>query len=466
MAAGINIPVSKKLRLNASVRREEQNLDKNTAFFSAPLEIYYQFGLDYRFLIDTTFSLDYRHRDREDRLPSPDYDYDEDSLRFGLSKNFDKLSLNTSAEFGQTDNHLENNTSDLRRYTASAYYRPSRKQSYGGYIYFDEDSSFTGEQERSITYGLNANYRFSEKTSLDFTIQTNDFRSSTQSDRDFLQARLAHIFPNDNEVSVLARHTRYKTGIYDDETAMMVQYRIPFGIPLAKKKSIGSLHGSVFDAQTSTPYSDCVLTLNGLSAVSDNTGNFVFPSVQPGSYYLNVDTARLSDKRVPDLKTPIEVSVKGAEMSIIDIPLVQPASLSGQLFVYNYQGRETTEGKNDKVGSMFIIEGSESDKETQTLVKEKPFPNAILELKSSDKEVKRTVTSRQGKFIFHEIRPGQWTLTIYAQNLPEYHILEKSTFQFNLAPEDAKIISARIIPQKRTIKIINTEQTVIEEEKE
>jgi hypothetical protein len=466
MAAGINIPVNKKLRLNASVRREEQNLDENTAFFSAPLETYYQFGLDYRFLADTTFSLDYRHRDREDRLPSPDYDYDEDSLRFGLSKNFNKLSVNTSAEFGQTDNHLEDKTSDLRRYTASAYYRPDRKQSYGGYIYFDEDSSFTGEQERSITYGMNANYRFTEKTSLDFTIQTNDFRSSTQSDRDFLQARLAHIFPNDNEMSVLARHTRYKTGMYDDETSMMVQYKIPFGIRLGKKKSIGSLQGSILDAQTSTPYSDCVLTLNGLNAVTDETGNFIFPSVHPGDYYLNVDTARLSAKRVPDMKTPIEVSIKGAEMSIIDINLVEPASISGQLFVYGYQGRQTAEGQTEKSGSQFVIEGSDQDRQTQTLVKEKPYSNAIIEIKSDDGEIKRTITNRKGNFTFHEIRPRRWTLTIYTDNIPEYHVLEKTTFQFDLLPGGTKDLSARIIPQKRTIKIINAPQTVIEETRE
>jgi len=463
MSAGINVPVTGKLRLNASVRREKQNLDKNTNLFSAPLEMYYQFGLDYQLPAETTLSFDYRRRDREDRLPLSNYDYRENTLRLGLNKGFKKLSFNTTAEFGETDNYLTDRTSELRKYTLSAYYRPDSKQTYGGYLYIDEDSSYMGNEERSITYGLNAEYRFSKRTSLRLTAQADDFRSSMHNDRDYYQARFAHTFRNENEISLFARHTCYKTGGFDDETSLMLQYRIPIGIPLVKKTSIGSLQGTVLDTKTKAPYNNCIITLNGLTAVTDSSGSFIFPSVRPGNYYLNVDTARLDAKRIPDMKAPIEVSINSADMSLIDIPLVEPAFLSGDLFVYGYEGREMVSGRSDKTGPRFVVEGSDEDRQPKTLVKEKPFPNAVVEIKGKDGELKRTVTDRKGSFIFHEIRPGTWTLTVHARNLPDYHKLETTTFQFDLLPGGTKEISARIIPQKRTIRIISAPQTVIEE---
>jgi len=54
-------------------------------------------------------------------------------------------------------------------------------------------------------------------------------------------------------------------------------------------------------------------------------------------------------------------------------------------------------------------------------------------------------------------------LKIYSDNLPEYHCLDKDTFRLELKPGQETKVSARVLPKKRQIKIIDQPQTLLEE---
>ncbi|MDP3013510.1 MAG: hypothetical protein Q8M92_04660, partial [Candidatus Subteraquimicrobiales bacterium] len=132
ISGGVALPINKRLRLNASARRQKNNLDLDPLLGSAPLEKYYQLGLDYKLPTDTTLSFDWLNRNRQDQMDSPQFDYRENTFRLGIGHSFKKLSLSTSAELGKTHDDLDNTTSDTERYTASARFMPTNKQSYGG----------------------------------------------------------------------------------------------------------------------------------------------------------------------------------------------------------------------------------------------------------------------------------------------------------------------------------------------
>ena len=97
------------------------------------------------------------------------------------------------------------------------------------------------------------------------------------------------------------------------------------------------------------------------------------------------------------------------------------------------------------------------------LVEDYGLANTIIELRSSS-EIRRTVTDNQGRFEFEELRPGKWTLKINSENLPEYHYLEKDTFELELKPGQRVEISAKVLPKKRRIQIIAEPKTLLEEE--
>lgn len=465
VSAGIALPIDKNFRLNASFRRQKNNLDLDPLFYSAPLEKYYQLGVDYRLETDTTFSFDWLNRSRRDRLQVPDFDYRENTFRFGIGQSFKKLTVRTSVELGQTDNKLDGTSSDLERYTASVYFRPSKKQTYSGYYYYDKDSDFSGESRRSTTVGVNARYQMAERTFFNLALRTNDYQSSSHGDRDNLELRLSHIFTNDTKLSLLARHTEYKNSSLKDDTALMVEYTIPLGLPVCRKKSVGSINGNIYDEQSQNPIGNVILRLSGSTAVTGNSGNFIFPSVGPGIHYLNVDTASIGMDRIPNRKIPIELTVRGGEKTQVSIPITKAARLLGRIMVYGYKGSpdSTTQGGkfNGTVKPYIIADGSSNGKDAE-LSEEHGLADVIVELKNSS-EIKRTVTDKQGQFYFAELRPGQWMLKIYSDNLPQYHYLEKDTFQLELKPGQETEISARVLPKKRRIRIITEGQTLLEE---
>jgi len=467
VSGGVILPIDKHLRLNASFRREKNNLDLDPSFYSAPLEKYYQLGLDYKMATDTTFSFDWLSRDRRDQLDSPRFDYQEDTFRFGVGQSYKKLTLRGSTELGETKNKLDRTTSDSERYTASAHFTPTNKQSYSGYIYYDKNSDFTGEDRRSTTVGVSARYKIAKRTSFSLALQTNDYQGSAQGGRDNLELRLSHNFTNNNKLSLVARQTRYKNSNSEDDTAFMVQYTIPLGLPVAPKKSIGGVKGYVYDEETQNAIGDCLLRLNGLTAVTNKAGNFTFPSVSPGIYYLNVDTASIGMNRIPSQKTPIELAVRGGEKTSVIIPVTRVAQLSGRVMVYGYEKNvnKTTlsEKPSDTNEPRYVVGKDRGYGEGDKLVEDHGLANTIVELRNSS-EVRRAVTDNQGRFEFEEVRPGKWTLKIYTDNLPEYHYLEKDTFELELKPGQRVEISAKVLPRKRRIRIIGEPQTLLEEE--
>jgi hypothetical protein len=459
------LPVNKHLRLNASCRREKNNLDEDPAFYSAPLEKYYQLGLDYRWKKDTTFSLDWLTRDRRDRLDSPRFDYEEDTLRFSAGRSFDKLTIHTSAEFGKTKNKLDSTTSDSERYSASAYFKPDEKQSYGAYFYYDKNSDFTGENNRSTTVGLNAAYKITNRTFVNFALQTNNHQGSTRRERDNLELGVSHIFANNNKLSLLARHTRYKNSNSEDDTAFMVQYTIPLGLPVARKKSVGSVNGYIYDEETGNAIDDVILRLNDLTAISDKAGNFTFPSVSLGIWYLNIDTASIGMDRVPTRKTPIEVAVRGGEKTLVTVSVTRAASVLGQIIVYDYENshnKTPLHKKSNNTDGPYYISGNSRHSEDAKLIEGYGLANTIVELRNNS-EIKRDLTDSRGHFEFQQLRPGKWTLKIYSDNLPEYHYLEKDTLEVELKPGQRIEIDAKVLPKKRRIRIIAEPQTLLKE---
>jgi len=467
ISGGVSLPLIKRLNLNASFRQQKNNLDLKPLLYSAPLEKHYEFGLDYKLADNTRLSFDWLNQNREDQLESPQFDYEENTFRLGLAHSFKKLSLFTSAEVGKTNNNLDDSSSKTERYTASARFSPSSKQCYSGYLYYDKDSDFTGENRRSTTLGLNAQYQIANRTFLNFLLQTNDYEYSTQGGRDNLEARLSHIFTNKSRLSIVARHTRYKNSNSEYDTALMVQYTIPLGLPVSRKKSIGGVKGYLYDQETQNPIAHAFLRLNGSTAVTDKSGNFTFNSVRPGTYYLNVDTASIGMNRIPNKKTPIELAVRGGEKTLVIIPVTRAAQLSGRIMVYGYEKNHSkttlSEKHSDTNEPRYVIGKGSGYVKSDKLVEDHGLANTIIELRNSS-EIRRTVTDNQGRFEFEELRPVKWMLKISNDDLPEYHYLEEDTFELELKPGQRREISAKVLPQKRRIRIIAEPQILLEEE--
>ena len=109
-----------------------------------------------------------------------------------------------------------------------------------------------------------------------------------------------------------------------------------------------------------------------------------------------------------------------------------------------------------------MVANCTSSNEDLNVVESHGLANVTVELKNGS-EIRRTDTDNQGGFVFEELRPDKWTLSISSDNLPEYHSLEQDTFELELKPGQKEEISAKVLPMKRRIHIITEPQTLLEE---
>lgn len=460
ISGNLSFPVKEYLSLNAALRQEKNNLDLDPSRKSAALERFSQFGLNYRFRTGTMFSFDLRHRSREDRLPDPDFDYQETTFRAGVGHSFKNLAFNTSAESGTTRDNLNRQTLDVRRYEGSVYFAPTANQTYGGYVRYNSHEDHKNEDKRDINAGLTASLRLDRNTSVSLRLERHDYLGAGSGDRHAVDLALNHLFSNKSRISACGRHTVYKNSSQKDETSFIVEFTIPFDLPAGRKKSIGMLEGHVRDQETGQPVPNAIFRLSGATAVTDSDGKFTFPALKPGAFYLNIDGASIGLERIPAQKTPLKVDIEGGKETSIEIGITRSAGLAGRIMICEF-------AKEDGLQNGFII-----DKDARKAVREdgkeeiveaRGLADALLEFRSKQ-ETWRVLTDRKGRFSFDDVRPGQWTLAVHADNLPEYHYLEKDTFEIELAPGEKKEMLIRVLPRKRTVRIIEEGETLIEEE--
>ncbi len=446
ISGNFSFPINRELSLSTSFRQEKTNLDSDISLDSEPLERYGQFGIDYRFSTGSYISLYSHVRTYEDRFPDPDFDYLEKTLRIGLGRNYDTLSLYASAEKGIKEDKLENRKFDLDRYTGSVYYRPDKKQTYAAYLRYSDDEFYGEESTQTINAGLRGSFRFSNKTRLNIDLQTYNYSDSEKADRDTVEISADHTLPNEHAVSGKVRHTSYRNSDEENETLIFAEYTIPVGVPVGINKSVGMVKGYLFDEETGKPIPETILRLDGIVAVTDKKGIFSFPSVKPGSRYLDVDQAGIGLKRIIAHKTPLNINIEGGREAFINIAVTRSAKFSGQVVSYQF---------SDKKYKDFIMLAGDD------LIEKGPLANVLVEMKS-DTEIKRRITDSKGYFKFEDLRPGRWKVKIYADNLPEYHYPEKDMFEFELSPGTEESIFVRVLPKKRRIQFMAEGGTLTE----
>jgi hypothetical protein len=232
------------------------------------------------------------------------------------------------------------------------------------------------------------------------------------------------------------------------QSVFMLSYNIPLDIPVSRRKSVGVLKGRVLDANKpeKPPIPNVRLLANAVNAISNSNGEFIFPSLPPGTYSLKVSQDSLGQNRVVSEKLPLTVEIKGGEATVKNLAIVTSARIKGHLNIYDFEKEQM---ETDRESDIF----RKTEKE-QKLVKRGGWEGALVEI-SDGKETRRQVTDEKGGFAFFDMRPGTWTLKIYDYDIPDLHRLEKDAYVLSLSPGDEKELDVSILPRKRVIKIID-----------
>ncbi|MDP2754505.1 MAG: carboxypeptidase-like regulatory domain-containing protein, partial [Nitrospirota bacterium] len=443
----INFPIYGNLRGNLNLRhlKEDFDLELDEARTTANKELSLRGGLSYFFPFGTNISFDYEDFQREDRLRPRDYDFREKVFRLGLGQTFRKFSLQTYIERGKLEDKLSlTKGGDLASYSIYGTFQPSNWQSYSLYTRFGH-SLYTESLERTTTVGISGNWRIKDRLNINVNYQKNLIDPDRKQEQDNILALLTYTLPNHHFIDLKSLWTRTKDG-NGKETSFYLSYTIPLKIPVGKKKSIGIIKGKVYDGERSEkpPIPNVILTANGATAVTNRNGQFIFPALRPGNYYLQVEKGSIGLGRTTMERLPI-ITVKGGETNEIEIAVVTSCKVSGRVILFAPKSE--------------IIQKERF--EPEDLKKVNGLANVLIEI-SKGNEVIRQLTDEKGGFSFEDLRPGRWSLKAYEDNLPPYHYFEKREFLVDLRPGQEEEITINVFPRLRRIQII--EEGEIKEE--
>jgi hypothetical protein len=259
---------------------------------------------------------------------------------------------------------------------------------------------------------------------------------------DSVYSTVAYTSPRGNELALTARVAR-NNDPDQTETSVMLTYSIPLGLPVGRKTGVGVLKGRVHDVEGSfgPAVSRVVLTAGDATAVTDRNGEFIFPTLKPGSHLLRIQQGSIGFDRVTTQVFPVLVEVRKGETAVVDIGVVRAASVSAKVVVYGASSGNITTNEKDMTKDNFTeVAGLEG----------------VLTEISNGTETFRRTTDNSGSVSFDHIRPGRWTLKVYGDNLPPHHYLETPETVLDIPPAGVHLASIRILPRHRPVQFIDS----------
>jgi len=303
---------------------------------------------------------------------------------------------------------------------------------------------------------------------LDYTreqeISNGDNEEQENSSKDRFTASLALALP-EQEAEISFRGSYIRREDKAGELAFGIEYsqKVSFGLPLGRRP-VGRLSGQIFDDldPQSAGREGIIIKVDGLTAVSDEEGYFKFPDLEPGDYYLQVDRASLEPGEVIDKDLPLSFNIEAQEEKVIDLPVVEGASISGQALVYsperiknNNLNNNNLQGESNGNNSIILNQGLE-------LEPDYGLSRLLLILRSGENnDLRIEHTDNEGNFRFTALRPGTYELLINSNGqLPRQHEIKEERIIFQLAVGENQEVEIKIVPLERELEFID-EGTVL-----
>ncbi len=418
------------IRLEGYFRDEDRNLKRDTSLFFAPREQFVQVGAGYSNL----FALYFRSTLQEDRLPVAQYRRTEEMAQIRLGCSLGRVALFSNIDLGSTHNKLAGKRFPFQRYALYSSFSVAATQNYSTSVeYSTERDLFTGDPLDRVSTSVNASLFLTPRTNLLATVYWTRSFTPVRQDYTLLDVALQHVFPFRHQLSIRARQNYSVPAVNGRELAYMLQYSVPVGIPIKRMTSNGQLRGKVLDEQ-GRGVRNVLINVGSSAALTDSDGEFFFPSLSPGENFLVLDKLTIGMNRVADLLTPLPVAVAGGKETELTVRLVRSSTILGVVTLFAFDKNDTS---------------------MTALVEAGPQAGLVLEL-SNGTEMQRRVSDSRGRFAFSDLRPGRWTVQVAGGTLPQFHLVDHESRTLDLVAGSKHEVSFRILPRKRTIRIIET----------
>ncbi|MCI5052065.1 MAG: hypothetical protein MRY21_02880 [Simkaniaceae bacterium] len=384
------------------------------------------------------------------------------SVRANLGQVFDKVTIQGMAELGEYFQSASVTSDSINKQKLSqgygfyAFYRPASWQNYTIYARLKTENIL--DKYRYVqTYGFSMGWTLSKALRADLI--THITRTINVKDEVFSSLRWRYTFSNKSYITFNGQYI-FNPNIGGDSThqntyRILTTFTWPFNLPWRKSKKYGGVKGKVTKrvGDYNEPLANFIVHCGEQTTVTNSRGEYSFDGMHPGIDYLWMDNN--PQAHVADVTTPLPLEVVGGRMTKQDFQFISEAKLSGTINLYKIAEKDTLE--------VALREGKKIQ-EAPSFDKEKPLSQVIVRLESKESDlVYQEPSNSKGRFYFTNMRPGHYTLRIYARDLPRQTYLEKDTFDVFLAPSKQEEMEIRVLPKKRRYRMMESTYQSVKE---
>ena len=440
------VPLIKQVRWQTSYRYFAQNLERDTSLSTALRERQFLTGWSCSLPHRVQVNVDLEDIRRRDALPPGDYDHSEKTVGLRFRQPHRWFTAGATGRRGGWRAAGGTDYCPVGGYGTTMTLTPRFPQRHPASF----PMGHTGASaSRNRIWGLSASCRLIPGLLLTASWQKCDYPGYAYFENDQLAFDVRYTVFRHHVISLRYRQLDYERDYLSRGTSWMLGYELPLAVPVNRQNQFGCIKGRVRDAERAdnSGISGAVIKVGNRTIVTDNKGQFVFPSLEPGVHYLQVEKASIGLDRVTTRRVPLEIRVRGGRTETVDLAVTHGATLSGHVAVFGL-GSQTQRGIFVEQDSAAIGESADSMQYLYDLA------GIDVELRS-DFDARRVLTDRNGRFVFDELAPGRWMLTVSSHGLPTFHTIENDSRDLVVEPASYTDISIRVLPLKRSVIIVD-----------
>lgn len=363
-------------------------------------------------------------------------DRDQRTVRVSSAYQTPFISIRGSADFGhaESDHHAYAGAVNAQRIMVQV--RPSVRIDAG--VSMEHESGFATSAPASVDRwfsGIHASWHPAAATRVRGSFYRNLDDAGIRRVYTAYELRGDLALPWGHRVSAQARHS------VDDgrHTVRYSDYRFSYSVPLAipmpaTSRASRYVSGRVYDMTTGSGIPGVLIQLGDRMTLTDDQGRYRLIASTDLTQHLHLDQRSIGVDRVSILETPHAISPSRTDVEV-DLPVAYGVTLSGEV-VRHVPAEISLPSADGRTGHL------------------EPIHGVIIEARGADR-VFRTRTNRAGHFLFENIPPGDYVVSVIRGGVPGTYRWKEDRLQITVADGVKRTVRFDMVPIRRTIRRID-----------
>ncbi|MBU1023780.1 hypothetical protein KKB99_05800, partial [bacterium] len=411
-SASVSFKLTRDLNLWGNYRKSIKNLN-NDNITSNNLNTSYDAGIDFSAGFLGRASIYERRQIRKDSVLDK-WNEKDSTTNFRLSRRFDDFAITGSAEFGKRHDLLTGTVRNLEEFQLMLSTQIKDDSSIScGMRWSSEDTQLGGIHSESNQIWADTQLKLSEKWELKARYNRSVGNSSRSVD--WFSADLECQLGGGKTMQTLFQYHR---GYFENETEVALIFTFPISIPMPWVPKCGRLEGYVYvDQGNRLALEDVIVSVGSMKVATNKNGKFIFPALNTGTYNLDIERGSMDLSLIPDFNQPNQITITPGQSVRFDLPVVEASTITGSVILT----------ADNKASDEILVErGDFTNGYEYKYVK----PQVVI-LTNGIVKYERIV-DLNGEFEFKNLRPDHYKLYLVEDQIPEYHELNISEYEFDL----------------------------------